>query len=83
MCRRTSTLISQLTERMGKITGQLKAFARKSPLQLSRVSVRRALGNVLALLEQRLRTEQIVLTQDLPADDVEVWAMLTGSSRCW
>ena len=68
------TLISQLTERMGKITGQLKAFARKSPLQLGRVSVRRALGNVQALLEQRLRVERIVFTQDLPADDVEVLA---------
>jgi len=65
-------LISQLTERMGKITGQLKTFARKSPLQLSRVSVRRALGNALALVEQRLRTEQIVITQDLPENDVEV-----------
>jgi len=65
-------LISQLTERMAKITGQLKAFARKSPLQLSRVSVRRALGNALALLDQRLRTEQIAITQDLPDYDVEV-----------
>jgi two-component system C4-dicarboxylate transport sensor histidine kinase DctB len=68
------TLISQLTERMGKITGQLKAFARKSPLQLGRVSVRRALGNVQALLEQRLRSERIDITQDLSTDDVEVWA---------
>jgi two-component system, NtrC family, C4-dicarboxylate transport sensor histidine kinase DctB len=68
------TLISQLTERMGKITGQLKAFARKSPLQLGRVSVRRAVGNVQALLEQRLRSERIVITQDFSADDVEVWA---------
>ena len=65
-------LISQLTERMGKITGQLKTFARKSPLQLSRVSVRRALGNALALVEQRLRAERIVITQDLPDNDVEV-----------
>jgi two-component system C4-dicarboxylate transport sensor histidine kinase DctB len=72
--RKNLTLISQLTERMGKITGQLKAFARKSPLQLCRVSLRRALGNVQALLEQRLRDEQIVFTQDVPADDVEVWA---------
>jgi two-component system C4-dicarboxylate transport sensor histidine kinase DctB len=67
-------LISQLTERMGKITGQLKTFARKSALRHSPVSVRRALGNALALVEQRVRTEQIAITQDLPADDVEVWA---------
>ena len=38
------------------------------------MSVRRALGNVQALLERRLRDEQIVLTQDVPADDVTVWA---------
>jgi two-component system C4-dicarboxylate transport sensor histidine kinase DctB len=72
--RKNLTLISQLTERMGKITGQLKAFARKSPLQLCPVSVRRALGNVQMLLEQRLRDERIVLAQDVPTDDVEVWA---------
>ena len=35
-------LISQLTEPMGRITGQLNDFARKSPLQLRLVSVRRA-----------------------------------------
>jgi two-component system C4-dicarboxylate transport sensor histidine kinase DctB len=66
------TLISQLTERMGKITGQLKAFARKSPLHLGPVSVRQALGNALALLDQRLRNGQIAITQDLQQDDVKV-----------
>jgi two-component system, NtrC family, C4-dicarboxylate transport sensor histidine kinase DctB len=66
------TLISQLTERMGKITGQFKAFARKSPLQLGPVSVRQALGNALALLDQRLRNGQIAITQDLQQDDVKV-----------
>jgi len=65
-------LISQLTERMAKITGQLKAFARKSALQLGPVSVRRALANVQALLEQRLRTERIVIAENWVEDDVEV-----------
>jgi two-component system C4-dicarboxylate transport sensor histidine kinase DctB len=68
------TLISQLTDRMAKITGQLKAFARKSALQLGPVSVRRALGNVQALLEQRLRTERVAIVEDWSEDDVEVRA---------
>ena len=59
------TLISQLTDRMAKITGQLKAFARKSALHLGPVSVRRALGNVQALLEQRLRTEGVAIDRGL------------------
>jgi two-component system, NtrC family, C4-dicarboxylate transport sensor histidine kinase DctB len=68
------TLISQLTDRMAKITGQLKAFARKSALHLGPVSVRRALGNVQALLEQRLRTERVAIIEDWSEDDVEVRA---------
>ena len=68
------TLISELTDRMAKITGQLKAFARKSPLQLGPVSVRRALANVQALLEQRLRTERVAIVEDWSEDDVKVQA---------
>jgi len=68
------TMISQLTERMAKITGQLKAFARKSALQLGPVSVRRALANVQALLEQRLRTERIAILEEWSADGVQVRA---------
>ena len=67
-------LISQLTERMGKITGQLKAFARKSPLRLSPRVVRRALGNALALLEQRLAHRADRYDGGPASDDVEVWA---------
>ena len=68
------TLISQLTDRMAKITGQLKAFARKSVLQLGPVSVRRALANVQALLEQRLRTERVAIVEDWAESDVQVTA---------
>jgi len=66
------TLISQLTERMGKITGQLKAFARKSPLQLGPVPVKRALAHALALVDQRLERGHVALTQELPREDIEV-----------
>jgi two-component system C4-dicarboxylate transport sensor histidine kinase DctB len=72
--RNNLTLISQLTDRMAKITGQLKAFARKSTLHLGPVSVRRVLGNVRALLEQRLRTERVAMIEDWSEDDVEVRA---------
>jgi two-component system C4-dicarboxylate transport sensor histidine kinase DctB len=72
--RNNLTLISQLTDRMAKITGQLKAFARKSRLHLGPVSVRRVLGNVQALLEQRLRTEGVTMIEDWSEDDVEVRA---------
>jgi two-component system, NtrC family, C4-dicarboxylate transport sensor histidine kinase DctB len=67
-------LISQLTERMGKITGQLKAFARKSPLRLEPVSVARATANALALVAQRLRAEHVDVLQDLPEHEVMVMA---------
>jgi two-component system C4-dicarboxylate transport sensor histidine kinase DctB len=38
------------------------------------VSVRRALGNVQALLEQRLRTERVAIIEDWTEDDMEVRA---------
>ena len=72
--RNNLTLISQLTDRMAKITGQLKAFARKSTLHLGPVSVRRVLGNVRALLEQRLRSEGVAMLEDWSEDDIEVRA---------
>lgn len=46
--------IAQLAERMGRITGQLRTFARKSSGQLQVVPLCRALDNALALLAQRL-----------------------------
>lgn len=46
--------IAQLADRMGRITGQLHIFARKSGGQLHAVPLCRALDNSLTLLEQRL-----------------------------
>jgi len=46
--------IAQLVDRMGLITGQLRAFARKSSGQAQPVALCRALDNVLALLQPRL-----------------------------
>ncbi len=72
--RSNLTLISQLTERMGKITGQLKTFARKAPLQLGPVAVRPAIANALGLVARRLESERIDVVQDLPDGDIEVRA---------
>ncbi len=46
--------IAQLVDRMGNITGQLRAFARKSTGQLKPVALCQALDNALALLDPRL-----------------------------
>lgn len=48
--------IAQLVDRMGLITGQLKAFARKSSGERQPVDVRQVVANAVALLEQRLKT---------------------------
>ncbi|MBS1229065.1 MAG: dctB [Proteobacteria bacterium] len=48
--------IAQLVDRMGLITGQLKAFARKSSGQPQAVDIRQVVANAIALLEQRLKS---------------------------
>ncbi|WP_293936623.1 ATP-binding protein [Iodobacter sp.] len=53
--------ISQLTERMGKITGQLRSFARKSDNRSEAVLVKQSISNALLLLEQRLRQQAVLL----------------------
>lgn len=67
-------MISELIERMGKITSQLKRFARKSPPQLQPVAVRTAISNALFLIELRLRKDNVELALDEWGDDIEVLA---------
>ena len=52
-------IISELTERMGHITGQLKTFARKSVDEHEAVSLRAAIERVLLLLSSRAQSEDI------------------------
>ena len=71
-------VICELTERMGKITSQLKRFARKSPAFLEPVSLHAALANALFLLDARLRRSEVRLV--LPPlvgtePDVEVYGL--------
>jgi two-component system C4-dicarboxylate transport sensor histidine kinase DctB len=65
-------LICQLTERMGKITGQLKSFSRKSPAQRQPVSVGRVVSETLALMDQRIQKEGVSLEQDISPPDIQV-----------
>jgi two-component system, NtrC family, C4-dicarboxylate transport sensor histidine kinase DctB len=61
--------ISDVAERMGRITAQLKSFARKGHLQSNSVALHQAIANVQLLLEHRTRHEQVsvqVDASDLP-----------------
>jgi two-component system, NtrC family, C4-dicarboxylate transport sensor histidine kinase DctB len=66
-------VIGDLIDRMGKITGQLKAFARKDPIQLRRVSLKRSLANALFLLNQRTSEQGVVIAEEWPGRDVWVF----------
>ena len=66
-------VIGEVIDRMGKITGQLKAFARKDPVQLRPISLKRSLANALFLLGQRIREQQVAITEEWP--DCDVWAL--------
>jgi two-component system C4-dicarboxylate transport sensor histidine kinase DctB len=66
-------VIGDLIDRMGKITGQLKAFARKDPIQLRPVSLRRSLANALFLLNQRTSEQGVAIVEEWPGRDVWVF----------
>jgi two-component system C4-dicarboxylate transport sensor histidine kinase DctB len=55
--------ICHLTDHMGKITAQLKKFARKSAVQLHPVPVAGVVDDALSLMEQRMRSDKVVLDQ--------------------
>ena len=63
--------IAELVDRMGRITGQLRSFARKSSGQSAPVPLRQALDNALALLDARLRRDGAeVVRSALPDEPV-------------
>ncbi|ABC39094.1 sensor histidine kinase [Burkholderia thailandensis] len=64
--------IAALTERMGKITNQLKLFVGRAKPRNERAHVARALRNALALLEERMRgVELAIVLRDETRDPVE------------
>ena len=60
-------LIDDMAERMGRITRQLKSFARKGGSIAEPVDLGAAVTSVLLLLEHRLRAERVEVVVDLPA----------------
>ncbi len=53
--------ISSLTERMGKITGELKTFARKAPVEYQVVDLREALKRAIALMQTVCEQEGVTV----------------------
>ncbi|QID17965.1 sensor histidine kinase [Nitrogeniibacter mangrovi] len=64
--------VSQLTERMALITGQLKTFARKSEGRNRPVALREPLDAALALLDGQIRAAGVTLTVEEPAPGLTV-----------
>ncbi|MBB5018727.1 two-component system C4-dicarboxylate transport sensor histidine kinase DctB [Chitinivorax tropicus] len=65
-------LIANLIDRMGRITSQLRSFARRGDAP-QQVSLYAALSGALSLLDQRIRQQQVTIDMALPADRYEVW----------
>lgn len=63
-----------LTERIGAITGELRAFARKAPGQLRPVSLRAAVEGALLLVGYRLKEQEVALELDMGPEDFLVHA---------
>jgi two-component system C4-dicarboxylate transport sensor histidine kinase DctB len=60
--------IAQLVDRMGLITGQLKAFAHKSSGLPRPVDLRQVVANATTLFDQRLRTTNARITTAFPEE---------------
>lgn len=58
--------ISAMTERMGRITAQLKSFARKAPLTLNPVVLAESVDNALFLLQGRVNAAQVETNVRIP-----------------
>ncbi len=61
--------IAELVDRMGGITGQLRSFARRSSGQSAPVPLCQAVGNVLALLDSRLRRAGVEVVRACPPEE--------------
>lgn len=67
-------LIEELAQRLGRIVGQFKAFARKTPAQLTAVSVNEAVQLAQVIVEPRRREMAAEIHCDLPPDALKVRA---------
>ena len=66
--------ISHLTERMAKVSSQLKVFVRKSPGQLKRVSVQSATSAAIDIIKPQSKRNGVEVRVDLPRHDLVVKA---------
>ncbi|MGF6511412.1 sensor histidine kinase [Paraburkholderia sp. 32] len=74
--------IAALTERMGKITNQLKLFVGRARPRSARASIVRALRNVVALLQKRLQGVELEFVLiDIAADTDTDAAAAAGGAR--
>ena len=71
MVRDNLVEIASLTDRMAAITRHLKGFARRASGKQSAVNVAAAVPRALALLEAKLRRDDVTIALDLP--DEPVW----------
>lgn len=65
--------IAELVDRMGRLTGQLKSFARKSSGRPQSVPLRHAIDNALFLLEQRFKRAGVTARIKLAQDELQAW----------
>ena len=63
--------LSQLTERMAKITSHLKTFARKTPGKVEAVALQPVIVNAISLMAAAARREGVELFQEL--SEIQVW----------
>jgi C4-dicarboxylate-specific signal transduction histidine kinase len=64
--------IRPLIDRMGRLTGELKTFARKSSGEAQLVPVRRAIDSALFLLHHRIERGAVAVCEDIE-EDATVW----------
>jgi two-component system C4-dicarboxylate transport sensor histidine kinase DctB len=69
--------IAQIVDRMGQITGQLKAFAHKSSGELRPVDVRQVVAHAIAILEPRLSGMNAEIVSTFP--DATLCALCDGN----
>lgn len=65
--------IAPLVDRMGRITGQLKTFARKSSGEPRAMPLRKSIDNALYLLHQRLEKGLVQVAVNAQDSDPQVW----------
>jgi len=62
--------ISGLCERLGKISGQLKIFSRKTPSEKEPVSVSKVINDTLSLLESSAKLDEVKIYTSIENEDL-------------